>query len=201
MALKKSTRARKRMPAKKSSGKRSKSMRSIWTTEALRFNGTAGAAAIFLIVVCVVAAAMSVAPSRGRGPQPQIAGELGSDEPLAPQADPKRVPDAKSVADAAAESENASAQPSPIVTITGCLERSDESFRLKDTTGEKAPKSRSWKSGFLKKSPAAIQVVDSANRAKLTDHVGQRVSVTGQLVDREMTVRSLQRLAPSCTKA
>jgi hypothetical protein len=76
------------------------------------------------------------------------------------------------------------------VTVTGCLERHDETFRLKDTTGADAAMSRSWKSGFLKKRPAPIEVVDSANRLKLTDHVGQRVSVTGVLADREMQVRS-----------
>jgi hypothetical protein len=85
------------------------------------------------------------------------------------------------------------------VTITGCLERDDETFRLKDTTGTNAPKSRSWKSGFLKKGSASIEVVDASHRLKLTDHVGKRVSVTGVLVDREMQVRSLQRVAASCT--
>jgi hypothetical protein len=84
------------------------------------------------------------------------------------------------------------------VTITGCLERDDATFRLKDTTGTDAPKSRSWKRGFLKKGMAPIEVVDAANRLNLSNHVGQRVSVTGLLVDREMTLRSLQRVAASC---
>ena len=85
------------------------------------------------------------------------------------------------------------------VTITGCLEQNDDTFRLKDTTGTSAPKSRSWKTGFLKKGSASIQVVDASHRLKLTDHVGKRVSVTGVLVDREMRARSVQRVAPSCT--
>jgi hypothetical protein len=85
-----------------------------------------------------------------------------------------------------------------IVTLTGCLERDDETFRLKDTTGLEAPKARSWKSGFLKKSAASIEVVDAANRVKLSTHVGQRVSVTGMLVEREIQVRSLRRVAASC---
>ena len=86
------------------------------------------------------------------------------------------------------------------VTITGCLERADETtFRLKDTIGADAPKSRSWKSGFLKRNAASIELVDAAHRLKLPDHVGQKVSVTGTLVDREMQVRSLQRVATSCT--
>ena len=45
---------------------------------------------------------------------------------------------------------------------------------------------------------ASIEVVDAAHRLKLPDHVGQKVSVTGTLVDREMQVRSLRRVATSC---
>jgi hypothetical protein len=84
------------------------------------------------------------------------------------------------------------------VTIAGCLQHGDEGFRLKDTTGADAPKSRSWKSGFLKKRSATIGVVDAANRLQLPNHVGQRVSVTGTLEDKEMSARSLELLAESC---
>jgi hypothetical protein len=85
------------------------------------------------------------------------------------------------------------------ITITGCLERDDETFRLKDTDGADAPKSRSWKTGFLKKSSASVQVVDASHQLKLPTHVGQRVSVTGTLVNKEMQVRSLTRISPSCS--
>jgi hypothetical protein len=88
--------------------------------------------------------------------------------------------------------------PSPVVTIAGCLERDGGTFRLKDTSGVDAPKSRSWKSGFLKKGTPRIELVDSANQLKLRDHVGQRVSVTGTLVDREMQARSLLPVSTSC---
>ena len=98
---------------------------------------------------------------------------------------------------AAGDSPAAAKKPAP-VTITGCLERDDNSFRLKETSGENAPKSRSWKSGFLKKGPAPVAVVDASNRLKLPSHVGERISVTGMLVDREMQGRTLQRLAASC---
>src|SRR5262245_2386267 len=87
--------------------------------------------------------------------------------------------------------------PAP-VTITGCLERDDETFRLKDTSGADAPRSRSWKSAFLKKGAAPVAVVDASSRLKLTNHVGQRVSVTGTLTDGEMQIRSLRRVATSC---
>jgi hypothetical protein len=85
------------------------------------------------------------------------------------------------------------------VTIEGCLERADDTFRLTDTTGTNAPTSRSWKSGFLKKRPAAIEVRDSVKRVNLASHVGQRVSVTGTLVDRQMRVGSLQPISLSCS--
>ena len=88
----------------------------------------------------------------------------------------------------------AKAQP---VTVTGCLERTDDGFRMKETSGADAPKSRSWKSGFLKKGSAALDVVDPAHSLHLAEHVGRRVSVTGTMVDREMRARSIRRLG-SC---
>jgi hypothetical protein len=84
------------------------------------------------------------------------------------------------------------------MTIAGCLQHDGEGFRLKDTTGADVPKSRSWKSGFLKKRSATIEVVDAENRLQLTNHVGRRVSVTGRLEDKAMNARSLERLADSC---
>lgn len=92
----------------------------------------------------------------------------------------------------------ASAQKSTAVTITGCLERDDDKFRLKDTDGEDAPRSRSWKAGFLKRSNRKVDVIDVSNRFKLSDHVGERVSATGTLVDGDMQLRSLSRVATSC---
>jgi hypothetical protein len=84
------------------------------------------------------------------------------------------------------------------VTITGCLERTADAYRLKDSAGAAVPKARSWKTGFLKKSSTSIDVVDASHTLKLADHVGRRVSVTGAIVDREMQVQSLRRVAPSC---
>jgi hypothetical protein len=83
-------------------------------------------------------------------------------------------------------------------TITGCLEFSDQRFRLKDTSGADAPKSRSWKSGFLAKRSSPIDLVDVSNTLKLSTHVGQRVSATGTLVNREMRASSLQSVSSSC---
>jgi hypothetical protein len=83
------------------------------------------------------------------------------------------------------------------VTVTGCLERDDNSFRLTDTSGDDAPKARSWKSGFLMKRRASIALVDS-ERVSLPPYVGARVAVTGTLEDRAMRVVALQRVGPTC---
>jgi hypothetical protein len=99
----------------------------------------------------------------------------------------------------AAEAAEAREPQSPVVTITGCLERDDDTFRLKDTTGVDAPRSRSWKSGFLKKRNSSVEVIDASNRLRLNSHVGERIVVTGTLEDKELQVRSLRRVASSCT--
>jgi hypothetical protein len=85
------------------------------------------------------------------------------------------------------------------VTITGCLQLSDQTFWLKDTAGADAPTSRSWKSGFLKKRPARIEVVDATRALRLANYVGQRVAATGTLVNREMQTRSVLPIAAACS--
>jgi hypothetical protein len=89
------------------------------------------------------------------------------------------------------------ASPSAPITITGCLEQDDETFRLKDTEGNDAPKARSWKSGFLKKRSAPVALVDAGHR--LPRYIGQRIAATGTLENREMQVHSVQRVAASCS--
>jgi hypothetical protein len=111
-----------------------------------------------------------------------------------------RVPAASNVA-SATESEAASAAAQTQgadVTISGCLEQADQGFRLTDTRGEEAPRSRSWRSGFIRRSAASIEVIDTADRLHLPTYVGQRVSVTGKLVDREMTAGVVRIVAMSC---
>jgi hypothetical protein len=98
-----------------------------------------------------------------------------------------------------AEAPRAQASPASAVTIVGCLGRQDDAYRLTDTTGDAAPKARSWKSGFIHKKPAAVDLVGAPKAVKLPTYVGQRVSVTGTLADRELQVRSVRRVAASCT--
>jgi hypothetical protein len=105
-----------------------------------------------------------------------------------------------SATESAAESDaNAVVQESAPVTIVGCLEFDGDTFRLQDTSGVDAPKSRSWKSGFLKKRSASITINDAFNGLTLSNYVGQRVEATGLLSSREMQVRSLQRVAAACS--
>jgi hypothetical protein len=80
------------------------------------------------------------------------------------------------------------------VTITGCLESDEGTFRLTDASGADAPTSRSWKSGFLKKRPAQIELADAVGTLNLRQHVGRRVATTGTLIDREMRAHSVRRI-------
>ena len=100
---------------------------------------------------------------------------------------------ASTVATPAAEAE----EPAVPVTLAGCVERNDDGFWLKNASGEGAPSSRSWKSGFLRKKSQNIALVDRGYTHRLATYVGQRVETTGVLADREMRVKSL-RVLGSC---
>jgi hypothetical protein len=91
-------------------------------------------------------------------------------------------------------------QSAAAIKITGCLETNDEkAYRLTDTVGQEAPRSRSWKSGFLKKRSSNIDVVDASHTLDLEHHVGQRVEATGTLTNREMKAHSLRQIAAKCS--
>ena len=89
---------------------------------------------------------------------------------------------------------------SEAVTISGCLEMTidGDEFRLTDTEGTDAPKARSWRSGFLKKRSAPVELVELSDALSLRRHVGHRVMATGQLTGRELRLRSLQPAGSSC---
>jgi hypothetical protein len=110
-------------------------------------------------------------------------------------------PAAPKTHDASATSASATAKAAkvPVTTLEGCLEQNGDAFRLKNTSGVDAPKSRSWKSGFLKKGTAAVDLVDVSDSLGLANRVGTRVSVSGTLVDREMQAHSIHRVASSCS--
>jgi hypothetical protein len=93
----------------------------------------------------------------------------------------------------------ATVEPAP-VTITGCLEVSvnADEFRLTDTQGFDAPKSRSWRTGFIKKHSAPVMLVDLADSHAAQAQVGKRVAATGHLASNELRVSSLRVVSPSC---
>jgi hypothetical protein len=170
---------------------------------------TAGAVIGLMIVAVIVAVyepsdRTSIASVHTDGTSPQFEPRrVGADSRVRPGADTSAGPyevelGATTPAAFTPASETAANPLSSSVTIIGCLERSDEAFRLKDTAGAQVPRARNWKSGFLKKATASVEVVAAANRVNLSNHVGERVSVTGTLIDREMRARSLQRVAASC---
>jgi hypothetical protein len=199
MALKKPVRPKTSAGAKKASRAKVKS-------------GTLGTAVILMALVCVAALTVLVAAREsldGRQittvdrqlsmaekiPAKKIATSRTSVPALTPAPTTGVM-----VADEPGTDESSDARskkPSP-VTIAGCLERASKAFRLTDATGADVPKSRSWKSGFLKKGSASIDLVESGNGLRLRDHVGKRVSVTGTLTERRMRVQSVRRVAPSC---
>lgn len=86
------------------------------------------------------------------------------------------------------------------VTITGCLESTSDGneFRLTDTDGDGAPKARGWRSGFIKKRPAPVDLVGLPDPARSRAYVGQRVVATGLLASRELRVRSLAPAGSLC---
>jgi hypothetical protein len=86
------------------------------------------------------------------------------------------------------------------VTITGCLETTvdHDEFRLTDTDGVDAPKSRSWRTGFVKKTAAAVALVDAPSRLALGTHVGHRVTATGLLTNHDLRVSALRFVGPLC---
>jgi hypothetical protein len=170
-----------------------------------RFTGNR-TAAIGLIVVCIVGTAILIAarssePTSATAATPQNTVAAAAAKPVPTvrtqvvSAKTATKTAAKPQAGEAAKEAEHVAEPA---TIEGCLVQDDETFQLKNTAGENAPKGRSWKSGFLKKSSKTIEIVDARHRMNLAGHVGERVSVSGMLDDREMQGTSLKRIAESC---
>jgi hypothetical protein len=102
------------------------------------------------------------------------------------------------VANRASDATSAAA-PTP-VTISGCLEMSidRERFRLADTEGANVPKARTWRSGFLKKEATPVDLLEVADPATVRKYVGQRVTATGVVENREMRVQSLRSSGNGC---
>ena len=190
--------------------------------KSMNAKGSLAKGTIGLLLVCVAAAAMLLAarrpvqvdkmpmpPAKGVAasvvqPKATAATSSNSKKAMKPAAAPvtATVVATPAAPEMAAEKETAAlkapAAEATSATIAGCLERDGDSFVMKNVEGADAPKARSWKSGFLKKGTARIEVMDASNRLKLSDHVGERVSISGMLADRELQGRSLRRVASSC---
>jgi hypothetical protein len=189
------------MPVKKSprTKKPARGKRPMGLTSAL------GSKATTMVVIVTIAAGIMIAARQQQAKAKDRTDAARTDVVLSgePEVNAKKKPAASSAAATAPASTPASAPAATgtagsanakPVTVTGCLERTDAGYRLSETTGADAPKARSWKSGFLKKSSATLDVVDPSRALPLADHVGRRVSVTGALVDRDLQARSVRRV-------
>jgi hypothetical protein len=172
-----------------------------------RWTGTPGISAVvaFAALVGVLMLAYSASPPLPATEARTAASSLEHPEPApsravastATAARPRET--AEAAADEAEPATAVTTGPMPtVVTMTGCLARSDNAFRLNDTTGVNVPKARSWKSGFLTKRSASIAIVPDSSELPLAKHIGSRVTVSGTLIDREMRVRTLRRVSGSC---
>ena len=106
----------------------------------------------------------------------------------------------RTVSAPAAASTTTSAAAGEAVTVSGCLEGTVDGteFRLTDTEGADAPKARNWRSGFLKKRSAPVELVELSDPGGLRKYVGRRVTATGVLTGRELRVGSLQASSTAC---
>ena len=111
-----------------------------------------------------------------------------------------KLPGSEAIAPPAPAFVSTSAAGTTPVTITGCLEVSvdQEEFRLTDTEGVDAPRSRSWRTGFLKKRSAPVALVEPPDRLALQTHVGRRVAATGLLTSHDLKVSALRVVGPLC---
>jgi hypothetical protein len=199
------------MPVKKAKRSKTSSVAKKKSPRTKAKGGTVGVIAVALMSVALVAV-MIAARQSSDAPPKIAASNLGPEviveapAKVSPSKVSTIVPSETSTAGVVSADEsgaepaaNASAAKKSPVTIAGCLVRADEAFRLKDTSGADAPRSRSWKSGFLKKGSASVDLVESGSGMKLRENVGKRVSVTGMLSDRQMRVQSVRPVAPSCS--
>ena len=99
-----------------------------------------------------------------------------------------------------AESRTATKAAAESVTLTGCLHSDGGKYVLTDLKGDKAPKGRSWKTGWIKKSNKDVEVVSEKSGPKLKDHVGHQVTLTGiRNGETQMQARSIKHVSGSCS--
>ena len=193
------------MPAKKTpTPKKPRGKKPVGLTSAI------GPKATTVLVICVMAGGIAAASwqkdqaarARAKDDAMMMAADTVVADTVAPVKKGGKVRDAAVTTSAPEATPALTTMPSatkrPDATITGCLERAEDGFRLKDTEGESAPKSRSWKSGFLKKGSASISVTDPSRSLRLASQVGHRVTVTGALANRELRATAIHQAAGTC---
>jgi hypothetical protein len=163
-----------------------------------RLQGAVLVAGMGVLALGILVASRQPQPVTTAAAMEQEVGQADASSAAGRRARARDAENAVNTAVAASSADARQAVDSGIVTITGCLEQDDDVFRLKGAEGANAPKARSWKSGFLKKGAAKVEIVDVSNRLRLKNHVGKRVSVTGQLHEKEMLANSVRRVASSC---
>jgi hypothetical protein len=157
--------------------------------------------AIGIIFVCIVGTAMLIV---ARSSEPTSAASIVPEQATVAITPIEQTPVAKAqkpfpIAAKPASAPTVGAVPgAELATVEGCLTQDADQFQLKNTSGEDAPRGRSWKSGFLHKGSKTVGVVDQTHRLNLSRHVGERVTITGILDDRELQGTSLKRVAESC---
>ena len=175
-----------------------------------------------VVGVLTVTGMAMVVSERNANPAPAVQGDDAeksnvksapvANKPTTPAKSPTTVvpakPKAATAPPASADAAKTSASSTPavrtgvvkgeVVTVTGCLVLDNQEYKLTKTEGIDAPKSRSWKSGFLTKRGANLEVVDASKSLRLVTHLGQRVTLTGAVNDRTIEAWSLAVAARSC---
>lgn len=85
-----------------------------------------------------------------------------------------------------------------MVTYVGCLraEEAGERFMLTEISGPNAPRSRSWKTGFITKRTMDVEV--AGPRKKLTQNVGRLVRITGRRSGHDIVAHSITYAGATC---
>ena len=86
-------------------------------------------------------------------------------------------------------------------TMTGCLQADGSRFMLTKLEGSGVPTSRSWKTGYIKKTAAKdMEVVGASASLKLKDQVGRKVTVSGTRdTNTRFKAQSVKQIAKSCS--
>jgi hypothetical protein len=151
--------------------------------------GVLTATVVAMLAVIAIVAAMSnrsTPAKRESGPSKTIQASA-SYEPLA-------------VAVASKKPSSTDAKPAADSTYVGCLrsEGDGQKLVLTEVGGKDVPQSRNWKTMFVTKKSAKLEVRPAGTLA-LRQHVGQTVQVRGSRVDGRIAARSVKVVGTTCS--